>query len=456
MTTLHHKTNKRIRTFKSLLMFFLICGHVVGQTSVTNRSLTDFQKDSGPLWVKSELVKSGVFNTPDFKFTDGFDEHKQFSNIKGLFFKGLPFKGKETKVFCWYGIPEDLSKGDKRPAMVLVHGGGGTVFPEWVKEWTDRGYIAISVALEGQIPGHRVENNQGEKLWPTFEYSGPRRIGFFEDVVTEKLQDQWFYHAVADVVMAVSLLKSFPEVDTTKIGVTGISWGGILTNVITGVDNRFAFTIPVYGCGFLQETPHYSDMLGKLTNEQQAFYLTNWEPSLFVPLQKQPTLFVNGTNDFHFTMNSFTKTFEASPNEKYLYVEHNMKHGHKAGWAPKTIYAFADYITKQGDAPIMPRFKALSKKNELRYTYEGKVKKAFLYYTTDTADWGRDNYIWGQATAKFSDANKTISASLPEDAVAYFINTVDSEGMMYSSPMRFVAKDSGIQLHKKKMIDPIK
>ncbi|WP_339711639.1 acetylxylan esterase [uncultured Kriegella sp.] len=424
------------------LLILAIYSTADGQVSVASHSLSNFQKKSGPSWVKSKLIKSEVFSAPDFEFTDTFDGHRKFANIKGLFFKGPPFKGKQTKVFCWYGVPKGLSKGVKRPAVILVHGGGGTAFPEWVKEWTDRGYIAISVALEGQIPGERVMNSKDEKFWPTFEYSGPRRIGFFEDVVSEKLQDQWFYHAVADVMLCVSLLKSFPEVDTAKIGITGISWGGILANVITGIDNRFAFAIPVYGCGFLQETPHYSEMLGKLTKTQQAFYLDNWEPSLYVPLQKQPTLFVNGTNDFHFTMNSFTRTFEASPNEKYLCVEHRMKHGHQVGWAPKTIYAFADYVTNRGEAPRLPKFKSLNKKNELLYRSQGKVEQAFLYYTTDTADWGRDSYEWKQVTARLSDSGKTISASLPPKAVAYFINTIDSRESIYSSPMRFVKSDN--------------
>ena len=434
-----------------VVLFMTICVDVVGQPSALGHSLENFQQQRGPSWVKSTLVKSGVLSVPEYEFTDAFDSHRKFANIKGLFFKGLPFKGKQTKVFCWYSKPETLKKGEKAPAVVLVHGGGGTAFPEWVQEWTDRGYIAISVALEGQIPGEKIENNKGEKFWPTFEYSGPRRIGFFEDVVSEKLHDQWFYHAVADVMLSVSLLKSFPEVDTDKIGITGISWGGILTNVITGIDNRFAFAIPVYGCGFLQETPHYSEMLGKLTKTQQAFYLDNWEPSLYVPLQKQPTLFANGTNDFHFTMNSFTKTYEASSNEKYLYVEHDMKHGHQAGWAPEAIYAFADYMTKKGETPLMPEFKALNKKNKLRYSYMGKVEKALLYFTIDTADWGRDNYSWKQAKARLFRSRKSISANLPEDTVAYFINIMDSEGIMYSSPMRFVKNDNPVGLQHSKI-----
>lgn len=36
--------------------------------------------------------------------------------------------------------------------MVLVHGGGGTAFADWVKLWTARGYAAISMSYDGMMP----------------------------------------------------------------------------------------------------------------------------------------------------------------------------------------------------------------------------------------------------------------------------------------------------------------
>ena len=48
-----------------------------------------------------------------------------------------------------------------------------------------------------------------------------------------------------DVILAHSLLRSWPRVDPERIGLTGISWGGYLTCIATGVDNRFKFAIPV-------------------------------------------------------------------------------------------------------------------------------------------------------------------------------------------------------------------
>jgi dienelactone hydrolase len=415
--------------------FLLFNSSCKTSNSVSNKSL---ETKNEPARIKAELTKKGVFSAPKFEFTNKYNSEINQDNIKGLFFDGLSYKGKPTKVFCWYGEPENIDKSKKTPAVVLVHGGGGTAFPQWIKQWTDRGYIAISIALEGQIPGDRIKDKNGKLQHPTFEFSGPKRQGFFLDVVTEKLENQWFFHAVADVLMAKSLLKTFPQVDQTKIGITGISWGGILTNVITGLDDSFSFAIPVYGCGFLPETPHYKKLLARLTQEQQNFYINNWEPSLYIPLQKQPTLFVNGTNDFHFTMNSFTKTFEASNTEKYLYVQHNMKHGHGQGWKPETIYDFANFITKNDKKPQTVTLKNIDANNTLYYSYTADIKSSKLYYTTNFADWGGKNYHWIELKATVTE--NEISATLPKNAVAYFLNITNKKGIAYSTAMTLINK----------------
>lgn len=421
------------RTYFSLIVAVIFAtASLSGQTKKNKTHRGESLPIGGPQWVIQSLSKAGVFKVPEISFSGEYDEYKEFENIKGLFFKGLDYHGKETKVFCWYGVPELLIKGHKAPAVVLVHGGGGTVFPQWIKKWTDHGYIAISVALEGQIPGPKSETSPLEVGHPNHEFSGPFRKGFFLDVMDEELENQWFYHAVADVILANSLLRSFPEVDTTKIGITGISWGGILTNVISGIDNRFAFAIPVYGCGYLHEAPTYIEQLKAHTPESKQFYLENWEPSLYVPLQKQPTLFVNGTNDGHFSMNSFTKTYEASGAEKYLHIEHEMKHGHSPGWNPEEIYRFADYIVHKGDKPIVFN---TSEKAEI-FAFEGDVNGAVAYYTNDTADWSGKACKWIKIEAKIS--NKKIHVDLPGDALYYFVNGTTTDNMMYSSPMKKV------------------
>ena len=67
--------------------------------------------------------------------------------------------------------------------------------------------------LEGHLPGgkdHGIEGNH--PLGAAHPGAGPARIDWFGDR-DRPAREQWFYHAVADVIRANSLLRSFPEIN---------------------------------------------------------------------------------------------------------------------------------------------------------------------------------------------------------------------------------------------------
>jgi hypothetical protein len=163
--------------------------------------------------------------------------------VKAIFYEGAKFKGQPTRVFAYVGIPKEAAAepGKKVPAMVLIHGGGGTAFDRWVKVWNSRGYAAIAMDLCGCVPIR--EGNQ----WKHHEHGGPRGwdASFTSSTAVE---DQWTYQAVA------SLRPScWDPVDADRIGVTGIS--GDIDSIVAGVDSRF-IRRPSPGCGFLGENSH--------------------------------------------------------------------------------------------------------------------------------------------------------------------------------------------------------
>ncbi len=152
-------------------------------------------------------------------------------DMTAVFYDGLPWKQRPTRVFAYYGVPK-VAAGTKVPGMVLVHGGGGTAFESWVRLWNGRGYAAIAMDTCGCVP----IGEYGK--WQRHDDGGPPGWGGF-DQIDVPAQDQWTYHAIADVVLAHSLLRSLPGVDADRIGLTGISWGGYLTCIASGVDARF-------------------------------------------------------------------------------------------------------------------------------------------------------------------------------------------------------------------------
>lgn len=377
-----------------------------------------------------QLLDQSVFEIPEIYWEPTMDQ----GEIKAFFYETLSYKGKPTRAFAYIGIP----KSDKPvPAMVLVHGGGGKAFHEWVKIWNDRGYAAISMSLEGHMPD---VNGKG-KL--PHKYSGPTRVGRFDDVDLP-LEEQWMYHAVSDIMIGHSLIESSLGVDANCIGITGISWGGILSSFMSGLDTRLKCAIPVYGAGYLYESKGHFGEQGNGTLEfieKKKF----WDPSYQFSSGSVPTLWVNGDSDGHFSINITSRSFKATSNHAYMTIHPKMKHGHPSGWRPEDlpeIYDFADYILKGKDLELGKVIKQPSKREvKLVYKSDVPILEATIYYLNEKLTYRKPRPeskhetpgTWLSMKANVNNSKNEISAALPKTAMTYYVNLKDSRGRIISS-----------------------
>ena len=347
--------------------------------------------------------------------------------MRSFFYEGLEFKARPTRVFAYYAAPEGQPPAGGWPAVVCAHGGGGTAYPEWVKTWNQHGYAAISMDLEGHLPDQRWHEN-----------AGPARVMAFMDIGLGD-REQWFYHAVADVVRANSLLRSFPEINPNKIGLTGISWGGTIVSTAAGVDSRWAFVVPVYGCGFLHESDNeglrqwFRVMGGDLLRDYRA----KWDPSAHLPYAKMPMLWVNGSNDGTFPMDIFQRSALAAAGPRILCVRFRMLHGHSPGWKAREIYTFADSIVKGGTPlPSAGRPELDAGTRRVRTKTTGKIFRAALCYTTDGGEW--KNRYWENAACEIGVDE--VSSRLPERATVFYFNVKNESTCLVSSEFVEVKK----------------
>ena len=351
----------------------------------------------------------------------GFDAE----GVTAIYFDGLSWHGRPTRVFAYYGLPA-VEAGQKIPAMVLVHGGGGTAFAEWVRLWTSRGYAAIAPDTCGCTPGGK----SGQR--PRHELGGPPGWGGF-DQIDQDIKDQWTYHAIADVILAHSLIRSIPEVDTERVGITGISWGGYLTCIAAGVDQRFKLAVPVYGCGFLGEDSVWLGDFQKMGKEKASKWLKLWDPSTYLASAKMPMLWVTGTNDFAYPMDSLQKSYRLPAGQRTLAIRIRMAHAHGGpGENPEEIRAFADSILKDGKP--MAKITAQGRDGrEVWVTYKTQVPlaSAELAFTKDRGKWQGRN--WQSTPARIDAQAGRVTASLPEGVSVYHLNLVDERKLVTSS-----------------------
>ena len=336
--------------------------------------------------------------------------------IRAIFFDALPSQGKPTRVFAWIGLP--AKREGKVPGIVLVHGGGGTAYKEWVQKWNAQGFAAISIAVEGQTDVDEKKDAKGRPIWARHAYSGPARDGTFADTKLP-LKEQWMYHALADTMLANSLLRSLPEVDATKIGVMGVSWGGVITSTVIGLDARFAFGIPTYGCGHLYDAENH---WGRALQDNEG-YMQIWDGMNYADRVKMPVLWLSWPQDAHFPLGCQAEHYRKAPGPRMVSLITKMGHSHPAGWNPPDSYAFAKSVVETGKPwGGSPSAKSESGTAIAVFHSSKPLTRAVLVSTTDKGFTGTRKWVETPAMAASGGGGTTASAPLPPGTTAWYIN----------------------------------
>jgi acetyl xylan esterase AXE1 len=343
-----------------------------------------------------------------------------------LYYAGEPWLGQPTQVFAYYARPSQQSP-QPLPAMVLIHGGGGTASPEWTRQWAYRGYAALAMDLYGRGPdGARLTSGGAD--WSDLD------IAFR---LTAGIQNGWIYQAVANIIRGISALGSLPEVDTSRVGVTGVSWGGILTCFAMSLDPRLSLAAPVYGFGF-------NPMLGIPPNPSEAecdLVRAHFEPGLYLSRCAIPVLWMTGTSEL--TLERFQQSYRAARGPRTLSVtvrpSHNDPQLADMGWERPEVYLFADAIFR-GTAGLATITRMDIRGYEVHVGYESSVplQNAAIHWTTDVEREGSGCQWHSAFAARVSDGQ--VRAELPQDRpVLAFLTLMDRRGAVISTEHMYLA-----------------
>ncbi|WP_158860302.1 alpha/beta hydrolase family protein [Lunatibacter salilacus] len=390
------------------LILFLVSGIVVAQSGI---SLPENLQGKIP-WDLEGLGKA-----PEYKWIDRTD------SVWSITYTGEFYKGKETEVFAYFASPATLgvssSNEGKFPGIVLVHGGGGTAFRIWALEWANKGYAAIAMDLSGNVPSAEQDNPWGAK-GNRMEAGGPKQDDvhkFFR--MDEPFTEQWQFHSVSNIILAHSLIRSFPDVSPEKTAITGISWGGYLTNLVAGVDHRFAAAVPVYGAGFLHEGSAWDSQFDSLGIDGTKRWVELWDPSSYVANATMPMLFVNGTNDFAYFVENWQCTANLAKDAQFSMIP-ELKHSHLHGAEPREIYNFiSQQLENKSEFLSSIRFKQKGSKAKYKIVNATEV---YLAYTTDSKR--SPEREWKLVSLEKSSG----TVSVPTESKASYIYWVDKWG----------------------------
>lgn len=341
--------------------------------------------------------------------------------VQEVYYAGEPLGGKATRVFAYLGRPDSERWGEgPHPGMVLVHGGGGRAFRDWAEHWARRGYVALAMDLSGNGPGGRLADG------------GPDQSDAvkFREFGEGEVREMWTYHAVSAVVLGHSLLRSLPEVDASRTGVTGISWGGYLTCIVAAVDPRFRVAVPVYGCGYLGDNSVWTaGSLASMTPAARALWLREFDPSRYLAGVRCPILFLNGTTDFAYPLDSYRKSYRLVPETyRHVSVVIDLPHGHI--WTFPEVDGFVDARLRGGKGLVRVG-EARVEGSRVVGTWRGAVglREAKFCYTTDGGAWQKRAWKWVPARIEGERLEAEIPVAGP---LVGFLSVTDERGWRVS------------------------
>ena len=359
--------------------------------------------------------------TPEVYPTDRFTE----KGLQALFYSNVPYKGRETRVFAWYGCPEWASAANPAPGIVAVHGGGGTAFADWCHHWINLGFAVIAMDNCGGTPCWS-ECPQHHDQWPRHDFSGPDNCGC-ESGVNGAIEDQWIYHAVSSVLRAKKFLEARPEVQKDNISINGISWGAVLSCIAISLDSSFRCAVPVYGCGFF-DTPESNLYRGKAKDLDNWFAL--WDPAHYLPENKVPTLFVVGTEDVCFPTGEWMKTTKLPQGKVYRSLRPDYFHDHLTSRKSNTIKDFVQSYTTGTSVPEILYIKQDGSNISAAIDPKGRsITKANLYYTRAAGAWM--DRRWNTLQAELKD--NTVTVEIPRLTTACYVGIYDEKNCFWTT-----------------------
>lgn len=150
---------------------------------------------------------------------------------------------------------------DRRPVVIALHGTGGAKSDEigLLRELAQRGFIAV--AIDGRYHGERTKAGKGTVV---YEQAIVRAWN-------EQREHPFYYDTVWDVMRLIDYLQTRDDVDAARIGLYGVSKGGIETYLAAAADPRVAVAIPCIGLESFRWALDHNDWQTRIGTIQNAF-----------------------------------------------------------------------------------------------------------------------------------------------------------------------------------------
>jgi len=345
------------------------------------------------------------------------EDREEDAKIKSYYMRS-DYNGNESYAFAYLGVPADASADNKKPAILLIHGGGGSAYWHWVKSWVQMGFVALALDLEGHVPTKTATmDSPYTELYTKSPYTAPHNQNFMD--ANLPIEQTWMYYAVQTCILGNSWLHSLPYVDNYKIGACGVSWGSVITSIITGYDDRLAFSIPIYcAVGLSDDYGHISDCY---KNFPAALV---WDNPEGIKRVNTPIYFILPNADFSMSPLPASMLYTECKNAKLSIID-GMLHSQSIAANVGETFDFA-YEVVTGEQQLI-KVEAQPDASAAPVTVtlpDGiTIDRASVFYSEDELVAGGS---WSKRRATVN--GKVITYTVPEGAKYFYIKIEDTYG----------------------------
>lgn len=342
-------------------------------------------------------------------------------NISAIKFEAEPYREKKyTWVFAVIGKPDSVlfpKPKNGYPAIVLVHGGGGQVFIDWVKYWNNKGYIAIAFDTYGNELDNNLEKVKNIDAGPSY-----CNTGIMDNPDDEK--NSWIYHNVSNVILSNNILRAREDVDKEKIVATGISWGSFILCITCAIDKRFAAFAPVYGGAYIYNDTFFINDCSSPSafgGKKRKKWIKKFDASSYLSFAQKPMLFVSGIDDPAFSVINRVKTYRLVKAKKYFSMRSDLEHDH-VWYKTDEIHYFFNSVLFGAEISIINGL--IREGDRVRLSYDNKLFDTVRVIYTESND--VDSHKWKFITEIIEEKDGIYSYKLPPTVTAYAFETENS------------------------------
>ncbi len=300
-----------------------------------------------------DIPLSEYFAEPDkLPYDEDIMQQKQEKGWHWTEFRytSIIYQGEPIKVHAVYAVPDAATADKKVPVILMTHGIFGSALSKDTRYWNaitsyvNAGYAVLFFDWYPNFARDwKPEKADEPKNFTTFG-----KLDYFTKdgylLMGNDMKDSLHYQVVMAARRAITWLYAKPEIDTTRIGVTGASYGGIFSSMIAGIDNRITAANPiVYTAGFGVDAGSYNNLPKTWPPEQIALWKSRFDSEVLLQKRKIPILYTIGANDSVFFATKAMHGYDLMNEPKSLMIGPNEGHGY---WAIDQSVLFFDSALK--------------------------------------------------------------------------------------------------------------